>query len=122
VSMTGSPSLYEFAKQFAALTIPTVIMVGDEDDACLEPSVFLKRTIATAGLFVQPRTGHAINLEEPAVFNREVQEFLSTVARTLGPARSAGRGERTTPALRRWTPKGRWCKSWIEGERGDART
>lgn len=73
------PSLYDFAEQFAALTIPTLIVVGDEDDACLEPCVFLKRTIPTAGLFVQPRTGHAINLEEPAVFNREVQEFFSAV-------------------------------------------
>lgn len=75
------PSLYDFAQQFAELTIPTLVMVGDEDDACIEPSVFLKRTIPTAGLFIQPRTGHAINLEEPAVFNREVQEFLSAVER-----------------------------------------
>jgi pimeloyl-ACP methyl ester carboxylesterase len=75
------PSLYDFAQEFAALTIPTLIMVGDEDDACIEPSVFLKRTIPTAGLFVQPRTGHAINLEEPAVFNREIQEFFSAVER-----------------------------------------
>lgn len=75
------PSLYDFAEQFSALTIPTLIIVGDEDDGCIEPSVFLKRTIPTAGLFVQPRTGHAINLEEPAAFNREVQEFFSTVER-----------------------------------------
>lgn len=75
------PSLYDFAQQFAAMTIPTLVMIGDEDDACIEPSVFLKRTIPTAGLFVQPRTGHAINLEEPAVFNREVQEFFSAVER-----------------------------------------
>jgi pimeloyl-ACP methyl ester carboxylesterase len=75
------PSLYDFAEQFSQLTIPTLIIVGDEDEPCLEPSVFLKRTIPTAGLFIQPRTGHAINLEEPAVFNREVQEFFSTVER-----------------------------------------
>lgn len=75
------PSLYDFAKEFSELTVPTLIMVGDEDDACLEPSIFLKRTIPTAGLFIQPRTGHAINLEEPAVFNREVQEFLGAVER-----------------------------------------
>jgi pimeloyl-ACP methyl ester carboxylesterase len=75
------PSLYDFEKQFSELMIPTLIMVGDEDDGCIEPSVFLKRTIPMAGLFVQPRTGHAINLEEPAVFNREVQEFLNTVER-----------------------------------------
>jgi pimeloyl-ACP methyl ester carboxylesterase len=75
------PSLYDFEKQFSELTIPTLIVVGDEDDACLEPSVFLKRVIPTAGLFIQPRTGHAINLEEPAVFTREVREFLSAVER-----------------------------------------
>ncbi|MBI3249946.1 MAG: alpha/beta hydrolase [Deltaproteobacteria bacterium] len=75
------PSLYNFAQQFAAMTIPTLVVVGDEDESCIEPSVFLKRTIPTAGLFVQPRTGHAINLEEPAVFNREVQEFFSAVER-----------------------------------------
>ena len=73
------PSLYDFEKQFSEMTIPTLIIVGDEDDACLEPGIFLKRAIPTAGLFIQPRTGHAINLEEPAVFNREVQEFLSAV-------------------------------------------
>ncbi len=75
------PSLYDFAKEFSQLTIPTLVMVGDEDEPCIETSVFLKRTIPTAGLFMQPRTGHAINLEEPAVFNREVQEFFSTVER-----------------------------------------
>jgi pimeloyl-ACP methyl ester carboxylesterase len=75
------PSLYDFTQQFSALTVPTLIIVGDEDDPCLEASIFLKRTIPTAGLFIQPRTGHAINLEEPAAFNREVQEFFSTVER-----------------------------------------
>ncbi len=75
------PSLYDFAQQFAELTIPTLVIVGDEDDPCVETSIFLKRAIPTAGLFVQPRSGHAINLEEPAAFNREVLEFFSTVER-----------------------------------------
>jgi len=73
--------LYDFAKELSQLTIPTLVIVGDEDEPCIETSVFLKRTIPMAGLFVQPRTGHAINLEEPAAFNREVQEFFSTVER-----------------------------------------
>ena len=41
----------------------------------------LKRQIKTSGLWICPRTGHAINLEEPAAFNREIQNFLSTVER-----------------------------------------
>jgi hypothetical protein len=28
-----------------------------------------------------PRTGHAVNLEEPAAFNHAVQEFFSAVER-----------------------------------------
>ena len=28
-----------------------------------------------------PRTGHAVNLEEPAFFNRAVQDFFGTVER-----------------------------------------
>jgi pimeloyl-ACP methyl ester carboxylesterase len=89
------PSLFDFAKEFSQLIIPTLVLVGDEDEPCIETSIFLKRTIPTAGLFMQPKTGHAINLEEPAAFNREVQEFFSTVERgrwgqrdpraTLGP-------------------------------------
>lgn len=90
------PSLYDFAEQFAALTIPTLVIVGDEDDPCVETSVFLKRTIPTAGLFVQPRSGHAINLEEPAAFNREVQEFFSAVER----GRWGRRDPRAIPGVR----------------------
>ena len=47
------------------LTVPTLVMTGDEDDPCLEPGLMMKRTIATAGLAVLPRSGQAINLEQP---------------------------------------------------------
>ena len=43
--------------------------------------MILKRTLPNAGLWMHPRTGHAINLEEPAAFNRAVQDFFSTVER-----------------------------------------
>ena len=57
------------------------MLVGDEDEGCLEPALMLKRTIPTAGLAVLPRTGHTANLEEPDVFNRAVDSFLSSAAR-----------------------------------------
>lgn len=75
------PSLYLMRDELAALHVPTLILAGDEDDGCLEASVMLKRTIPTAGLTVLPRTGHTINLEDPASFNRTVEEFLDTVDR-----------------------------------------
>jgi pimeloyl-ACP methyl ester carboxylesterase len=75
------PSLYDLADELAKVAIPVLVLVGDEDEGCLEPALMLKRTIPTAGLAVLPRTGHTANLEEPDVFNRAVDTFLTSVAR-----------------------------------------
>ncbi len=63
------------------------MIAGDEDDSTLELALFLKRTVARCGLLVVPRTGHTINLEEPAAFNRALEAFLHTVERDRWPAR-----------------------------------
>ena len=75
----GRPSLYDFESGIAKLTIPALIVVGDEDERCIEPSLFLKRTIAASGLVVLPKTGHVVNLEEPDLFNQAVGDFLARV-------------------------------------------
>jgi hypothetical protein len=62
-----------------ALTVPTLIVVGDEDEPCLEPALFMKRAIHSSGLVMLPRTGHTINLEEADAFNRAVDDFFATV-------------------------------------------
>ena len=73
------PSLYDFLDDFAQMTVPLLIMVGDEDEGAIEPSVMLKRTMPTAGLAVFPRTGHTLNLEEPDHFNQTLRSFLGDV-------------------------------------------
>ncbi len=73
------PSIYDLEAELKAMTVPTLIVVGDEDDHCLQPGIFLKRTIPASGLLVLPRTGHTLNIEEPALFNQFVGEFLATV-------------------------------------------
>jgi pimeloyl-ACP methyl ester carboxylesterase len=75
------PSLYALTDELAKVRTPVLVLVGDEDEGCLEPALMLKRTIPTSGLAVLPRTGHTANLEEPDVFNRVVDRFLATVAR-----------------------------------------
>jgi 3-oxoadipate enol-lactonase len=75
----GRPSIYNFESGIRALKIPTLIVVGDEDDRCIEPSLFLKQTIAASGLFMFPKTGHLVNLEEPDLFNQMVGDFLARV-------------------------------------------
>jgi pimeloyl-ACP methyl ester carboxylesterase len=73
------PSLYEL--DYTNVSVPLLLVAGDEDDGCQEPALMLKRAIATAGLVILPRTGHTANLEEPGVFNRTVDDFLAAVAR-----------------------------------------
>lgn len=75
------PSFHEVKEELSRLTVPVLLAVGDEDEPCLDTNLFLKRTIPSAGLWMAPRTGHAINLEEPAAFNAAVQSFFGTVER-----------------------------------------
>ena len=80
------PSVYELESQMQQLHVPTLILIGDEDEPCLEPALLMKRSISTSGLVVIPKSGHTINLEEPDAFNRAVSEFLTAVeANKWGP-------------------------------------
>ena len=81
------PSLYDFESEIRALTIPALIVVGDEDERCIEPSLFLKNTIAASGLVMFPKTGHVVNLEEPDLFNQVVGDFLERVDAGRWPPR-----------------------------------
>ena len=81
------PSLYDFESEIRKLTTPALIVVGDEDDRCIEPSLFLKATIATSGLVMFPKTGHVVNLEEPDLFNRVVSDFLTRADAGAWPPR-----------------------------------
>jgi pimeloyl-ACP methyl ester carboxylesterase len=73
------PLLYQLVEAMKRITVPTLVMTGDEDEPCLEASLLLKRSLPTAGLVVLPRSGHMINLEEPELFNRAVADFLAAV-------------------------------------------
>ncbi len=73
------PSLWELADAMKAIETPVLILTGDEDDPCLEPSLLMKRAIATSALAVMPGAGHTINLEDPEEFNRLVFNFLAAV-------------------------------------------
>ena len=84
------PSVFELGDRMAKLDVPTLVVTGDEDEPCLEPAIFMKRTIPTAGLVVMPKAGHTINLEDPDAFNRAVLDFLTAV--------DAGRWPRRNPA------------------------
>ncbi|MEO6749765.1 MAG: alpha/beta hydrolase [Casimicrobiaceae bacterium] len=88
------PSIYDLEARLRAMHVPTLVMTGDEDDHCLQPGIFMKKTIPACGLVVLPKTGHTLNLEEPELFNRFVGEFITLVEAGRWP----GRDPRAVPA------------------------
>jgi pimeloyl-ACP methyl ester carboxylesterase len=73
------PTVYELEKGLRRCKVPMFIVSGDEDDNCLDPGIFIKRVCMSANLLVAPATGHAVNLEEPDLFNRALLDFLTAV-------------------------------------------
>lgn len=73
------PTVYELGPRLAQMHVPTLVITGDDDAPCLEPALFLKRTIPGAKLWVVPQTSHPINLEEPDAFNRALLDFFTGV-------------------------------------------
>ena len=94
------PTVYSLARGLAKLRVPLHMVTGDEDNNCLEPGIFIKRVCPSAWLTVVAGTGHAVNVEEPDLFNRFTAEFLAQVEsgrwrprdpRSLGKSTMAGK-------------------------------
>lgn len=83
-------TLYELRDRLKTLTIPMLVVSGDEDDWCLDGSVYLKRTVPTAALMVIPRSGHTITSEEPEAFNRALLDLFSAAQANRWMAHRAG--------------------------------
>ena len=81
------PSLYALVKEMKRITVPTLIVTGDEDWPCLMPGILMKQSIPSAALAVMPNSGHAINIEEPEEYNRIVGDFLAQVDSGRWPMR-----------------------------------
>jgi pimeloyl-ACP methyl ester carboxylesterase len=81
------PSLYDLTDDMKKITAPTLIITGDEDWACLDPAILMKRTISNAGLVVMPNCGHTINLEEPDAYNAHLGDFFHAVELGKWPVR-----------------------------------
>jgi pimeloyl-ACP methyl ester carboxylesterase len=72
------PSLWEMEAELKKFAPPLLVLVGDEDEWCVDASIYLKRIVPTAGLCVIPRSGHTITSEEPAKFNAAVAELIAS--------------------------------------------
>ena len=73
------PTIYSLERGLARMKVPTHIISGDEDNQCLEPGIFIKRVCPAARFTVVAATGHAVNVEEPDLFNSLTDDFLALV-------------------------------------------
>jgi proline iminopeptidase len=83
----GRPSIYTMVDAIRKVPTPALIICGDEDDNCVEPSLFLKKHLPAAGLAFLPKAGHVLNLEEPALLNEMVERFVTLVEAGRWPVR-----------------------------------
>ena len=86
-------SIMSLDEELRAMQVPTLIILGDEDDPCLEPAIYMKRRIPRSGIVVLPQCGHACNIEEPDAFKPR--------RRRLPHCRRRGPLGRPRPGLRR---------------------
>ena len=71
------PTLWDMEADLRKFSPPLLVLVGDEDEWCVDASAFLRRIVPTAGLCVIPRSGHTITSEEPDKFNAAVAELIA---------------------------------------------
>jgi pimeloyl-ACP methyl ester carboxylesterase len=71
------PTLWDMEADLKKFAVPLLVICGDEDETCLDGSVFLKRTAPTAALLVVPRSGHTITSEEPETVNSALAELFA---------------------------------------------
>jgi pimeloyl-ACP methyl ester carboxylesterase len=81
------PTIHQLEEQLRRIEAPALILVGDEDEPCLEPGLFMKRAVPRCGLAIFPQSGHTINLEEPALFNQTILDFLTAADSGRWPRR-----------------------------------
>jgi pimeloyl-ACP methyl ester carboxylesterase len=63
----------------ATIRVPTLIVVGDQDQPFVAPSEYMAKKISGARLEVIPGAGHSSNLDQPETFNRVLREFLTSL-------------------------------------------
>ncbi len=78
------PGVLTLGEQLAACPLPALVLFGDADAACVEPGLFMWRTLPAGRLAVLPASGHCVNLEEPELFNALVRAFLDELLAPSG--------------------------------------
>jgi pimeloyl-ACP methyl ester carboxylesterase len=77
----GRTALEDMEAALSRVEVPVLLLVGDEDEPCLDVNLWMKRRMRSARLAMLPGSGHVLNIEEPALFNGLVEQFIGEVER-----------------------------------------
>jgi len=75
--LAEQPAVAALAPELRTLRIPTLVVVGERDEASLGPSEALAETLPEAEFVRIPDAGHVVNLASPARFNQHLGAFLA---------------------------------------------
>jgi pimeloyl-ACP methyl ester carboxylesterase len=62
------------------IAVPTLVLVGADDAQFIAPTDYMAAKIPGATKVVIPGAGHAANIDQPALFNEAVSEFLDSLS------------------------------------------
>ena len=71
--------IFDLEAELGMMNVPTLVMVGDQDDPAFAACRFICHHAPNAGMMVMPMCGHTLNSEEPDFFNLHVGTFLAAV-------------------------------------------
>ena len=63
---------------------PTLVIVGANDAPFLNAADYMAAKIPNAAKLVIPDAGHAVNIDQPEIFNQAVLRFLESVGENVG--------------------------------------
>jgi len=71
--------LQDLVAEICEITVPTLVVLGDQDAPAFESCLFLRRSIKNSALYVLPLTGHMVPVEEPAQLSAALDHFLTAI-------------------------------------------
>jgi len=60
-----------------SIAVPTIVVVGEQDEPFLAATDYMATKIPGARKVMVPNAGHAVNIDQPAVFNAAIVDFLN---------------------------------------------
>lgn len=58
------------------ISVPTLIVVGEDDKPFLSAAEYMHNKILNSKKIIIPKAGHAVNIDQPKLFNSAVLDFL----------------------------------------------